>query len=107
VFCSLLPPFIPFCFHNRTLDYIFVSEQWRVREPTAVYPAIDTMQSRTNIHAATLTHKSHTVPILLPASESSPQHLQDVFRQVLQTPQPSLQWPSDHLMVYSTLELLE
>jgi hypothetical protein len=78
-----------------------------VCEPTAVYPAIDTTQSRTDTHAATLTHKAHTVPILLPAGEQSPRHLQDVFRQVLQTPQPSLQWPSDHLMVYSTLELLE
>jgi hypothetical protein len=95
-----------FASNNRTLDYIFVSEQWRVREPTTVYPALDITQLQIGLHPATLTHKSHTVQILLPASEQSPPQLQDVFRQVLQTPQPSLQWPSDHLMVYSTLELL-
>lgn len=91
---------------------MFASPHWTVRAPTTVLPAVDTAQALPTV-PGTLSHGRAIVPILLSAVETEAAtgdqegrvFAPAVFQQVLQGPQPSLQWPSDHFMVFATLAL--
>ena len=120
--------------YYRTLDYIFVSEHWKVnKHATTVYPKLNTSVSIEDIananaddvesgkikayKKALMVHGQHEVEIHLPSESGEEDAIRreekgivsssvaDVFAQELQFAQPSLQWPSDHFLVFATLTL--
>ena len=96
-----------------TLDYVFVSHHWSVQQPTTVLPKVDLHGSVPTIPAAVLTSlssKREAVMVSMPAAaavegEQLPVVAGALLQQVLTAPQPTLQWPSDHFIVYASLDL--
>lgn len=91
-------------FIYRTLDYIFISNQWKVLE-ASVYPKIE---GNTKTNTIKYDDNSITTTTIDNSNNDIDNSINDINNPLLNyinTSQPSVLWPSDHFIVQTTLLL--